>query len=196
MEPEIACSTYAASFSRQPAPRGANQYGGLPGIDGPDNHVRAAIELVRRLTAGLRDHSGEQRLFLNILLRRGKRLIDTPGGHTINWRLNTFALAVGVSRPWKFSCHQFRKTFARFVALGDKTGLLALKQHFKHVSVAMTDRYVGRDLELVDLGETEKQEELGHALDELLGTDCLAGKLGDQIIARNQGFRGRAGEQV
>ncbi len=60
----------------------------------------------------------------------------------------------------------------------------------------MTDRYVGRDLELLDLIATEKQEELGHALDELLGTDCLAGKLGEQIVTRNQRFRGRAGEQV
>jgi hypothetical protein len=34
--------------------------------------------------------------------------------------------------------------------MGDKSGLLALKRHFKHVSIAMTDRYVGRDLELLD----------------------------------------------
>jgi hypothetical protein len=39
----------------------------------------------------------------------------------------------------------------------DKTGPLALKPHFKHVSIAMTDRYVGRDLELLDLVETEIQ---------------------------------------
>lgn len=158
--------------------------------------MRAAIELVRRLTAGLRNRSGERRLFLNIELREGKRRIDTPGGQTINWRLNTFARAIGITRPWRFSCHQFRKTFARFVALGDKTGLLALKQHFKHVSIAMTDRYVGRDLELLDLVETEKQHQLGQALDDLIGADCLAGKLGEQIVARNKRFRGRAGEEV
>jgi hypothetical protein len=28
------------------------------------------------------------------------------------------------------------------------------------------------------------------------GADCLAGKLGEQIVTRNQRFRGRAGEQV
>jgi FAD binding domain len=82
------------------------------------------------------------------------------------------------------------------VALGDKTGLLALKQHFKHVSIAMTDRYVGRDLELLDLVETEKQHQLRHALDDLIGAECLAGKLGEQIVARNRRFRGRAGEEV
>jgi integrase len=168
----------------------------VAGIDGSENQVRAAVELVRRLTAGLRNRSGARRLFLNIQLREGKRPIDTPGGQTINWRLNAFARAVGIARPWRFSCHQFRKTFARFVALGDKTGLLALKQHFKHVSIAMTDRYVGRDLELLDLVETEKQHELRHALDDLIGAECLAGKLGEQIVARNRRFRGRAGEEV
>ena len=50
----------------------------VAGIDGPDNHVRAAIELVRRLTAGLRDHPGEQRLFLNILLREGNGQLTRP----------------------------------------------------------------------------------------------------------------------
>jgi integrase len=168
----------------------------VAGIDGPDNHVRAAVELLRRLTAGLRPRSGAKRLFLGIALREGKRPIDTPAGHTMNWRINTFATAVGVARPWKFSCHQFRKTFARFVALGDKTGLLALKQHFKHVSIAMTDRYIGRDLELLDLVDTERQQGIQQALDELLGADCLAGTLGEQIVARNHRFRGRAGQQV
>jgi len=168
----------------------------VAGIDGPDNHVRAAVELVRRLTAGVRKRSNAKRLFLAIALREGKRPPDTPGGHTINWRVNAFARTVGVARPWRFSCHQFRKTFARFVAVGDKTGLLALKQHFKHVSIAMTDRYVGRDLELLELVDAEKQHGIRQALDELLGADCLAGKLGEQIVARNHRFRGRAGEQV
>lgn len=168
----------------------------VAGIDGPDNHVRAAVELLRRLTLGLRARSAAKQLFLGIALRQGKRPLETPGGHTMNWRVNAFASTVGVARPWRFSCHQFRKTFARFVALGDKTGLLALKQHFKHVSIAMTDRYVGRDLELLDLVDVERQHGMTQALDELLGADCLAGKLGKQIVARNQRFRGRAGQEL
>jgi integrase len=168
----------------------------VAGIDGPDNHVRAAVELLRRLTVGLRTRSAAKQLFLGIALRQGKRPLERPGGHTMNWRVNTFASTVGVARPWRFSCHQFRKTFARFVAVGEKTGLLALKQHFKHVSIAMTDRYVGRDLELLDLVDVERQHGIRQALDELLGAHCLAGKLGEQIVARNQRFRGRAGQQV
>jgi integrase len=168
----------------------------VAGIDGADNHVRAAVELLSRVTAGLRTHSTAKQLFLGIALRQGKRPLETPGGHTMNWRVNGFASAVGVAHPWKFSCHQFRKTFARFVALGDKTGLLALKQHFKHVSIAMTDRYVGRDLELLDLVDVERQRGIRQALDQLLGADSQAGRLGEQIVARNQRFRGRAGQEM
>jgi len=168
----------------------------VAGVDGPDNHLRAAVELVHRLTAGLRVRSGDRHLFLGGALHDGRRRPDTPGGMTISWRLNDYARAVGTARPWRFSSHQFRKTFARFVAMGDKSGLLALKQHFKHVSITMTDRYVGRDLELLDLVATEKQQQLGHAVDELIGADRLAGKLGEQLVARNERFRGRAGEEV
>jgi hypothetical protein len=168
----------------------------VAGIDGPDNHVRAAVELVRRLTAGLRARSGARHLFLGGALHEGRRRPDTPGGITVTWRLNDYARAVGTARPWRFSSHQFRKTFARFVAMGDKSGLLALKQHFKHVSIAMTDRYIGRDLDLLDLVATEQQQQLSHALDELIGADRLAGKLGERIVARNERFRGRAGEEV
>ena len=60
----------------------------------------------------------------------------------------------------------------------------------------MTDRYIGRDPELLDLVDTERQHGIRQALDELLGADCLAGKLGEQIVARNHRFRGRAGQQV
>ncbi len=49
---------------------------------------------------------------------------------------------------------------------------------------------------MLDLADTEKQHGIREALDELLGADCLAGKLGEQIVARNHRFRGRAGEQV
>ena len=44
----------------------------VAGIDGPENHVRAAVELVRRLTAGLRMDPVRRHLFLNIALREGQ----------------------------------------------------------------------------------------------------------------------------
>ena len=52
-------------------------------------------------------------------------------------------------KPWHLNTHQGRKTFARFVAKRDRTGLHALQKHFGHVSLAMTDRgYVGTDFAL------------------------------------------------
>ena len=51
-------------------------------------------------------------------------------------------------RAFHIHPHMFRRTFARYVARYDTTNLLALKEHFKHISLSMTDYYVGNDLEL------------------------------------------------
>jgi hypothetical protein len=52
-------------------------------------------------------------------------------------------------KPWPLSTHQGRKTFARFVALRDRTGLFALAQHLGHRERRMTDKgYVGNDFAL------------------------------------------------
>jgi integrase len=61
-------------------------------------------------------------------------------------------------QSWLFSPHQFRKTFARFVAKRDRTQLFALSDHFKHVSIAMTAKsYVGSDFKLQELISEESQ---------------------------------------
>jgi hypothetical protein len=99
--------------------------------------------------------------------------------------------------PWPFSAHQFRKTFARFVAKRDRTQLLALADHFKHVSVAMTAKgYVGTDFDLFELVAHEAQVETADALDRLLSADRLAGRMGQRLTSLNAKFRGRAGAEV
>jgi hypothetical protein len=119
----------------------------------------------------------------------------------IAWRINDFAARVGVpdhdGKPWPFSTHQFRKTFARFIARRDRTQLLGLAEHFKHTSVAMTARgYVGSDFDLHSLIDHEARAETAAALDRLLAAKRLGGKMGERIVAGNARFRGRAGEQV
>ena len=52
----------------------------------------------------------------------------------------------------------FRRTFARHVVRHDTTNLLALKEHFKHISLSMTDYYVGSDLELWALMVEEEEK--------------------------------------
>jgi len=116
-------------------------------------------------------------------------------------RIREFAAFNNVRRhggqPWRFSTHQFRKTFARFIARRDRSQLLALADHLKHVSVAMTARgYVGTDFDLHQLVDHEGQIETATARDRLLTADPLAGKMGERIAAGNASFRGRAGEQV
>ncbi len=164
----------------------------------PDPVVRA-VGCLERLGAPLRAATGYGDLFLV----RGhlRHTVVRATGPVIKLHLNVFAAHVGVplheGKQWVFTPHQFRKTFARFVARGDRSQLLALADHFKHASVAMTSRgYVGSDFELHELVDEGSRAETAIALDRLLSSDRLGGRMGERIAARNHAFRGRAGEQV
>ena len=177
-------------------------------VDDPDGRVERwtapapvarAVDLLERLSAPLRAASGREELFLVKNTQYGE-IVPVTHMH-IAWRINDFARHVGVpdhdGKPWQFSTHQFRKTFARFVARRDRTQLLGLADHFKHASVAMTARgYVGSDFDLHSLINHEARAETAAALDRLLAARQLGGKMGERIVARNARFRGRAGEQV
>lgn len=52
--------------------------------------------------------------------------------------------------------HQLRRSFARNIIRHSTTPLLALKEHFKHWSLYMTDWYVGLDQELIETLEAER----------------------------------------
>jgi len=158
-----------------------------------------AVKCLERIYGPLRAVSGYNDLFLAKSPMLGK--VTRLTTFCVTQRLNAFAAHVGVphheGRPWHFSPHQFRKTFARFVARGDRSNLLALADHFKHVSVAMTSRgYVGNDFTLRELVDDEGRIETALALNNLLASDRLGGRMGERILARNDAFRGRAGEQV
>jgi len=52
-------------------------------------------------------------------------------------------------KRWRLSTHQGRKTFARFCALRDRSGLLAMAQQFGHRERGVTDHgYAGSDYRL------------------------------------------------
>jgi len=161
--------------------------------------VVTAVKVLERLSEPLRVASGRNELFLTRNTQYGQ-VVGITNMH-INDRIREFAAFNNVRRhggqPWRFSTHQFRKTFARFIARRDRSQLLALADHLKHVSVAMTARgYVGTDFDLHQLVDHEGQIETATALDRLLTADRLAGKMGERIAAGNASFRGRAGEQV
>lgn len=96
---------------------------------------------------------------------------------------------------WDITTHQLRKTFAKLIGITDKTNLLALKEHFKHASLTMTDYYVGTNFELLGMISEEKQLELTENLETILQTDKLAGKLGEKISNVNLKFRGNVEER-
>lgn len=101
----------------------------------------------------------------------------------------------GLEQPERIYPHQARKAFARFVALRDKSSLLALAQHFGHLHYAMTDRmYVGSDHELRHLLDTESHEDLAECLADLLTADAVGGKAADAVRVARSAYRfaGRA----
>jgi integrase len=161
--------------------------------------VVTAVKVLERLTEPLRVAAGRDELFLTRNTQYGQ-VVAISNMH-INCRIREFAAYNGVrhheGRAWPFSTHQFRKTFARFIARRDRSQLLALADHLKHVSVAMTAKgYVGTDFDLHQLVDHEGQLETATALDRFLAADRLACKMGERITAGNASFRGRAGEQV
>jgi integrase len=161
--------------------------------------VITAVAVLERVSEPLRLASGRDELFLTHNTQYGQ-VVGITNMH-INWRIREFAAYNGVrhheGQAWPFSTHQFRKTFARFIARRDRSQLLALADHLKHVSVAMTAKgYVGTDFDLHQLVDHEGQIETATALDRFLSADRLAGKMGERIAAGNASFRGRAGEQV
>jgi len=94
-------------------------------------------------------------------------------------------------RPWPLSTHQGRKTFARFVALRDRTGLFALAQHLGHRDRRMTDKgYVGNDYALQEEIEDHILEQSVFAWEEMLSAPALGGRAGSHIMAKRPRFRG------
>jgi integrase len=94
-------------------------------------------------------------------------------------------------QPWPLSTHQGRKTFARFVALRDRTGLFALAQHLGHRDRRMTDKgYVGNDYALQEEIEEHILEQSVSAWEQMLSAPTLGGRAGAHIMAKRPRFRG------
>lgn len=161
--------------------------------------VVQAVQVLERLTAPIRAVTGRTELFLTPPGRGHQAGVTTVLALSV--RMNKFSRCVGVPLhngvQWRFSTHQLRKTFARFVGKRDRTQLMALSEHFKHVSLAMTARsYVGTDFDLRELVDEQGRAETASALERLLTSDQLAGRTGERISEKGALFRGRAGEQV
>jgi integrase len=164
----------------------------IAGWDDGENPVRVAVDVLEAIQGRYPDDAART-LFSAI---REKRLSTTEGrsGQSVAMQVNRFAALIGVC-GWRFSAHQFRKTFARFVSIKAPMAVLALQRHFKHVSVAMTERYISYDDALLDEIIEQSFDLDLETLDRVLAADTLGGLKGEVIVLRNQAFRGDAGEQ-
>ncbi len=141
----------------------------------------------------------------------GRYATRTPlSGPSILQRLKRFVAMLGLrdsgGRPFHLHPHMFRRSFARYVVRHDTTNLLALKDHFKHISLSMTDYYVGNDSELWMLMEEENGRVSLESFDKALRADQMAGPGGsrlkkkiDEAIAEGRlekDFRGEAGDHL
>lgn len=81
-----------------------------------------------------------------------------------------------------FHAHRARKTFARFIALRNKSALEALAYHYGHLYAALLDQqYVGTDFDLFELVREEGVQEIRNGLTEMLQSTKLGGKAGVRL---------------
>jgi integrase len=178
----------------------------------------AAVAVLEQLSAPLRRETGSDYL-IGPLAEHGRHRIKNPRtayrGGSANALLSPrgwwgrFLRQHHLTEPGPahIHAHQFRRTFARWCALSDSgTGLLALQDHFKHASVAMTRHYAQIDDELLLMFELEKDRIRAESFDRVLRTEALGG-VGGRLIKRKiddaiesgelpREFRGLAGAQV
>jgi integrase len=162
-----------------------------------------AIAVLEALSAPHRMRSGRKELFLQPRHRPYGRQwlhdcsfpLQVPNNLWVNQLLNRFgewlSLPEYEGKPWRLTSHQGRKTFARFVALRDRTSLFALAQHLGHRERGTTDQgYAGTDYALdreIDEGVLEQSLS---AWQHMLSVPDLGGRAGSEILAQRPRFQG------
>lgn len=156
----------------------------VAGWDSSDNPVRLAVETLIAVSRN------EKR---GVLFPSAKPA-DSEYLSYISFSANIrrFTDAVLTGSGWYFEPHQFRKTFARFVALSSSSTALALMRHFKHVSLQMTERYFPDDPDLINEVIEASESLIAERLDSIFGAEHLGGLKGKEIIENNIAFRGDA----
>jgi hypothetical protein len=90
------------------------------------------------------------------------------------------------AKDWHVTTHQWRKSFALYMVRTDSRLLQAVRQHFKHVSLAMTEQgYLGNDAELLGIMDDTLLQETARILFEVTtGQTRVGGKLPTVIAER------------
>ncbi len=156
----------------------------VAGWDEPSNPVRLAVELLHIM------FPKSAYLFAShsTLNQDDKRL--APSG--ANYAIRSFAKLVKIQTRKPLATNQFRKTFARFVALSAPGAAGALQRQFKHISIQMTERYFPNDPDLVEDVVEASLEIAEERYEAILSADRLGGMMGQELLLRNTSYRGPA----
>jgi integrase len=164
--------------------------------------VAIAVDVLERLSEPWRKQSELDYLLLNMnKSKSGKRGVISD----MNKLLKEFTKDTGVvfhnGKPWNLTTHQFRKTFAYFMARENKCNFKFLQEQFKHVSMDMTLWYViteEEDMELLEDVENAVEDVSLECLYDIMTPGKNIGGAGGAYIAerRDKIFKGMAGEDI
>jgi integrase len=165
-----------------------------------------AVEILEKCGCLIRTYPRISYLFVGFNIVNDPRSADVKNKAlapmTITDKLRKFCKVHGVTTH--LHAHRLRRSFARNIIRFSSTSILALKDHFKHWSLYMTDWYVGLDPELLEDLEAERLL-LSIEAAEKICTEKVGGTGGrrwtqelDQRIREGRlprNFRGKAGAE-
>lgn len=118
-----------------------------------------------------------------LFLRQRNQSVSVVSGIAMLESLKRFCVFHGIcgedGQPYPLHGHQFRRTYARFIARSELGDLLTLRDHFGHWSIDMTTYYADGgadeyevDTELLGMVATEKQSRQTEIMGEYLDSDA------------------------
>ena len=146
---------------------------------------------------------------LHTVRKQRSRLFLNPGNHGevtvlsgnhLNNNLREFCTHAGIldndGRPYPLHSHQFRRTYAHFIARSELGDLLTLRDHFGHWSIDMTAYYADggadrfeADIELLEMIANEKMGRQIEIIGDYLDNDTPMGNGGHWISAWRSAIR-------
>ncbi|WP_416242997.1 integrase [Azospira sp. APE16] len=144
------------------------------------SNAKGRDKLVKRLDALRKMKSS---LFLMRPLKQLQRGITVLPGVTINHDLKKFCADLGIrdsaGKAYRLHAHQFRRTYARFMASSELGDLITLRDHFGHWTIDMTVLYADGgadeyevDTELLEMVTSEKQSRQSEIMNGYLDSDA------------------------
>jgi integrase len=164
-----------------------------------------AIQVLERLDEGWRRMAGIENLYIGFLLTkegfpRALKNIVSLGTRTANQHQQEWVKEIGGIKGDRFTTHMWRKTFAQYMVRTMPGLLPAIAQHFKHVTMAMTEQgYLkGKtgDLELNDLIQAERYRQAAILMHEAVtGHKPIAGPKAAWIRSEVEKLKHRLGNR-